>query len=539
MFNTFLSRKVNGAIRSATILRYKGNKKNGTSFEPESNRNQSHVFTMNKMKKLAGIFAVALIGGLVALGISQLFTRYQQNGSFEDMQKNHTKFASMFENESGKYGFDFVKVAEVSTPAVVHIKSHFDGKTVQRGKEGEVDPFEFFRDHGFDFQIPRGPGLASGSGVVITQDGYIVTNNHVVENATKLEVTLNDKRTFVAELIGADRTTDLALLKIEEKGLHFMSFGNSDAVKVGEWVVAVGNPMNLTSTVTAGIVSAKGRSIDLLRSEDNQYAIENFIQTDAAINPGNSGGALVNVKGELVGINTAIASQTGSYTGYGFAVPVNLVKKVMDDLLKYGKVQRAVLGVAIQEITQELADKEGLKSLNGVLVQDVTEGGAAAKAGIKKGDVILKVNGLAVNSVSSLQEEIGKYRPGDKVNIALLRSGEPKEISALLKSLDGKESPTMADRSEINTVKGAVFGALSRDEKEKLGVRNGVKVMRVGSGPFKGKLQEGSVIVRIDKQAVHTVQNVRAILESAEGAVLIEGKQADGTDFVIGLKLDE
>lgn len=495
------------------------------------------------MKRVLGIFVIALMGGLVALGISHLISAYSDKGSFEEMQKRHARFASLFADESHP-GFDFVKVAEVSTPAVVHIKSYFDGSAAQRnseggGRGGQIDPFEFFRDHGFDFEIPRGPGMAAGSGVIITQDGYIVTNNHVIDNASKIEVTLNDKRTFVAELIGTDKTTDLALLKIDEQNLHFMSFGNSDEAKVGEWVVAVGNPMNLNSTVTAGIISAKGRSIDLLRREDNQYAIENFIQTDAAINPGNSGGALVNTKGQLIGINTAIASQTGSYTGYGFAVPVNLVKKVMDDLLKFGKVQRAVLGVAIQEITQEVADREGLGSLNGVLVQDVTAGGAAEKAGIKKGDVIQKVNGQEVNSVSSLQEEIGKFRPGDKVNVSLMRKGEAKELSVSLKGLDGKESTSLADRSEANTVQGATFGTLSKEEKDKLGIKNGVKVLSVGAGPFKGKLQPGFVITKIDKQAVFSVQNAKALLERAEGAILIEGKNSDGTDNVIGMRLGE
>lgn len=495
------------------------------------------------MKKVLGIFVIALIGGLVALGINQLVSRYSAAGNFEEMQKKNARFASIFENAEAQQGFDFVKVAEVSTPAVVHIKSHFEASSAQAPRSGngggQVDPFEFFRDHGLDFEIPRGPGMAAGSGVIITQDGYIVTNNHVIDNASKIEVTLNNKRTYIAELIGTDKTTDLALLKIDEKNLSFMSFGNSDESKVGQWVVAVGNPMNLNSTVTAGIISAKGRSIDLLRSENNQYAIENFIQTDAAINPGNSGGALVNTKGELIGINTAIASQTGSYTGYGFAVPVNLVKKVMDDLLKFGKVQRAVLGVAIQEITQELAEKEGLKELDGVLVQDVTEGGSAQRAGIKKGDVIKNVNSIAVNSVSSLQEEIGKYRPGDKVNITVIRGGETKVISALLKGLDGKETTSIADKNEINSVKGATFGNITKEEKEKLGIKNGVKVVSVGSGPFKGKIQPGFIITKIDKQPVFTVQNVKTILESAEGAVLIEGKNTDGTDNVIGLRLGE
>lgn len=493
------------------------------------------------MKKFLGIFAIAVVGGMVALGINGLVGKYSQPTNFEDMQRKNARFASMYQTKENTVGFDFVKVSEASTPTVVHIKSHF-GEVASAPKpspNGQVDPFEFFRDHGFDFDVPRGPGIASGSGVIISQDGYIVTNNHVIDNANKIEVTLNNKHHYIAELVGTDKTTDLALLKIDAQSLSFMPFGNSDESKVGEWVVAVGNPMNLTSTVTAGIISAKGRSIDLLRSEDNQYAIENFIQTDAAINPGNSGGALVNTKGELIGINTAIASQTGSYTGYGFAIPVNLVKKVMDDLLKFGKVQRGVLGVAIQEVTNELAEKEGLKDLNGVFVQDVTDGGAASKAGVKKGDVIMKVNNMIVNSVSGLQEEIGKFRPGDKVTLSLLRKGEEKEVTAVLKDLNGKESTSVADKNEINSFKGAVFGNVSKEEKDKLGIKNGVKVESVGSGPFKGKLQPGFVITHIDKQPVYNVQNVKNILESADGAILIEGKNPDGTDNVIGMKIEK
>jgi len=493
----------------------------------------------NKMKKVFGIFAIALVGGIVALGINKLTTKNGGSNSFDDMQKRNTKFASMYESPAG-VGFDFVKVSESSTPTVVHIKSHFGEEkssiTKKKQQQMPMDPFEFFKGNPFE-DMPRGPGIATGSGVIITQDGYIVTNNHVIDNATKIEVTLNDKRTYQAELIGTDKTTDLALLKIDEKSLMFMAFGNSDEAKVGNWVVAVGNPMNLTSTVTAGIISAKGRSIDLLRREDNLYAIENFIQTDAAINPGNSGGALVNTAGQLVGINTAIASQTGSYTGYGFAIPVNLVKKVMDDLLKFGKVQRGVLGVAIQEITSEIAEKEGLKALTGVLVQEVTPDGSAAKAGVKKGDVIDKINGIAVNSVSGLQEEIGKHRPGEKINITINRKGEIKELSTTLKGIDGKETTSMADKTETNTIQGATFSTLTKAEKEKLGIKNGIKVTNAGNGPFKGKVQVGFVITKIDKEPIYSIQNLRTLLEEADGAILIEGKNADGTDNVIGLKI--
>lgn len=495
---------------------------------------------IHTMKKTLGIFAIALVGGLVALGINQLFKNNVPT-TFDDMQKKNAKFASLFESKENSVGFDFVKVSEVSTPTVVHIKSHFnESSSSKKSNPQEFNPFDFFNQpDGFDFNIPRGPGMATGSGVIITADGYIVTNNHVIENATKIEVTLNDKRTYVADLVGTDKTTDLALLKISESDLKFMSFGNSDEAKVGQWVVAVGNPMNLTSTVTAGIISAKGRSIDLLRREDNQYAIENFIQTDAAINPGNSGGALVNTNGELIGINTAIASQTGSYTGYGFAVPVNLVKKVMDDLLKFGKVQRGVLGVAIQEITQELADKEGLKELKGVYVQQVNENTAASKAGVQKGDVITKINGVEVNTVSSLQEEIGKYRPGDKINITINRKGSVKELNTILKSLEGTESVSMADKSSENKTMGLEMSMLSKDDIAKYGIKNGVKVTKVDKGPFKGKLPEGFIITKIDKQSIYSVSNVKTILEKAEGAILIEGKNPDGTDHVVGLKIEK
>ncbi len=492
----------------------------------------------SNMKKVIGIFAIAAIGGLVALGINKLVSSQSNNSTFDEMQKRNTKFASMYESPAG-IGFDFVKVSESSTPTVVHIKSHFgEEKSITKKQQQQmpIDPFDFFKGNPFE-EMPRGPGVATGSGVIITQDGYIVTNNHVIDNASKIEVTMNNKRTYVAELVGTDKTTDLALLKIDEKGLMFMPFGNSDETKVGNWVVAVGNPMNLTSTVTAGIISAKGRSIDLLRREDNQYAIENFIQTDAAINPGNSGGALVNTNGQLIGINTAIASQTGSYTGYGFAIPVNLVKKVMDDLLKYGKVQRGVLGVAIQEITSEIAEKEGLKELKGVLVQDVTAEGSAAKGGVKKGDVIEKVNGVEVNSVSGLQEEIGKHRPGEKINLTINRKGDLKELSVILKGLDGKETMSMADKTEANTIKGATFKTLTKEEKDKLSIKNGVKIESIASGPFKGKLQAGFIITKIDKEPVYSIQNLKTILENADGAILIEGKNADGSDNVVGLKI--
>ncbi|MDX5321781.1 MAG: trypsin-like peptidase domain-containing protein, partial [Bacteroidota bacterium] len=293
------------------------------------------------MKKVWSIVLAATVGGLVAIGVNTLLSK-KEASSFEEKQK--VAFTN-YPAGSGISELDFTVPSEKVTPAVVYIISTL-------GNEGEDDmdnPFNFFN-------IPNpAPSQGSGSGVIISEDGYIATNNHVIDGAVSIQVTLNDKRSYVARLVGTDPQTDLALLKIEEEGLPFIQFGNSDEVKVGQWVLAVGNPFNLTSTVTAGIVSAKGRNINLLRTRDNQFAIENFIQTDAAVNPGNSGGALVDLNGSLIGINTAIATQTGSFSGYSFAVPVNIVKKVMDDLLKYGMVQRGFLGISIQDVDSKLA----------------------------------------------------------------------------------------------------------------------------------------------------------------------------------------
>ncbi|MBT8327249.1 MAG: trypsin-like peptidase domain-containing protein, partial [Bacteroidia bacterium] len=377
------------------------------------------------VKKGISILAIAIVGGLVALGLNKLMTKEAAPQSFQEHQS--AKF-TLAEKLSDAPQLDFVSVAEVSTPSVVHIKSTI---STNGSNQQQFNPFEDFFN-GPMFPQQRGPQVATGSGVIIKKDGYIVTNNHVVDGASKVEVVLDDKREYVAEILGTDPETDLALLKIEDDNLPFLNLGNSDELKVGEWVVAVGNPFNLTSTVTAGIVSAKGRNINLLRQKGGEYAIENFIQTDAAVNPGNSGGALVNTSGELIGINTAIASQTGSYSGYSFAIPINLAKKIIKDLSDYGEVKRAILGVRIQDITQELADEKGLKGLSGVYIPNVSEGGAADKAGIKDGDVITQINGVVVDKSSVLQEQISKYHPGDKVTVTLIRDGKTKEIVTTL-----------------------------------------------------------------------------------------------------------
>ncbi|MBI1306688.1 MAG: Do family serine endopeptidase [Bacteroidetes bacterium] len=485
------------------------------------------------MKRILGILTIALFGGLAALGLNYLFFGGSNKPqSLEDRQR--VQFANQ-QLLNDQPGVDFVNVSEKATPTVVHIKTTLQAPTASSDQPEMFDPFGFFNDPRFQQNVPR---EASGSGVIITNDGYIATNNHVIENANKIEVILEDKRSYVAELVGRDPETDLALLKIEEKSLPFLSFGNSDELKVGEWVIAVGNPFNLTSTVTAGIVSAKGRNINLLR-QNSEYAIENFIQTDAAVNPGNSGGALVNTRGELIGINTAIASQTGSYAGYSFAVPVNIAKKVLDDILKYGEVKRAILGVRIQDITAELADEKGIKDIKGVYVPEVIEDGAAAKAGLKDGDVILKINNVAVNKASELQEQISKYHPGDKITVSIQRGGKDMEKEITLLSREGKKEFSETVKREEASVLGGTFENLTRDEKLELKVRNGVRVKKIAKGPLKDKnIPEGFVITQIDKQRVYTTQDVEKILKTKKGSVLIDGVLPGGKEESFAIRID-
>lgn len=489
------------------------------------------------MKKILGFLIVGVVGGLVALGLHAVFIKHTPAASSLNNEERALAFASLKAQADKSGGVDFVKAAALSTPSVVHIKTVVEQRSnMQSNRAPFHDFFDFFGENGFD--MPRGPRGGSGSGVIITADGFIATNNHVVEGATKIEVTLQDKRTFVADLIGTDPTTDLALLKINENGLPFLPAGNSDNLNVGEWVIAVGNPMNLNSTVTAGIISAKERSINLLRSNDNRYAIENFIQTDAAINPGNSGGALVNTAGELIGINTAIASQTGGFIGYGFAIPINLAKKVLDDLKEYGGVQRGLLGVSIQDITSDLAEKENISSLQGVYVFEVVSGSAADKAGIKAKDIIRKVNGKTVNSSSSLQEEVGKYRPGDKVTITIQRGSKEMDVTAILLNKDGKAATTKIDMSAKNEILGLVLENAERKDLEKVKTKHGVRVKETKKGVFQGKIPSGFIITSIDKQPVHSVSNAIAILQASKGGVLIEGRNSKGDIEVIGVFIE-
>jgi serine protease Do len=472
----------------------------------------------NTMKKYIGFALMALMGGLVAVGISH-FLEKDQTQSFSERQDVY--FANRPALDASP-SIDFVQVAERANPTVVHIKTTIAANG--SAQQDMFDPFNFFDQRMF----PQMPREASGSGVIISEDGYIATNHHVIDGAEKIEVTLFDKRSYPAEVIGKDPETDLALLRIKEGELDFLPFGNSDELRVGEWVIAVGNPFNLTSTVTAGIVSAKGRNINLLRA-NSEYAIENFIQTDAAVNPGNSGGALVNTKGELVGINTAIASKTGSYAGYSFAVPVNIAKKVLDDLLKYGEVKRAILGVRIQDVSSDLASEKGLKEIKGVFIPEVIEDGAADKAGIKDEDIILSVNGVDVNKASELQEQISKYHPGDKVELVILRSGKEISKEVVLRSKEGETKIVIAEDRDSGKILGAEVENLTREEKLELGITYGVRITRVGKGVFRERgVPDGFIITQIDKTKVYTAQEVRKLLKEKKGAILLEGIGPDG-----------
>lgn len=483
-------------------------------------------------KKILGTFLVACLGGAVTLGV---FTLVVKNTPKSIQEKQDAVAFARVSNSNDVPSFDFTAPSKVATPAVVHIKTTVE---VASNGGGGLDLFEFFGEG----QIPdMQPGGGSGSGVVITNDGYIATNNHVIDGATTIEVVLQDKRSFNAELVGRDPSTDLALLKIDAKDLPFLHFGNSDNVQVGQWVLAVGNPFNLTSTVTAGIVSAKGRNINLLRDQNNQYAIENFIQTDAAVNPGNSGGALVNMNGELVGINTAIASRTGSFSGYSFAVPVNIVKKVMDDILKYGEVQRGFLGIEITDVTATLAEDKGIKEIKGVYVNKVNEGGAADKAGIKGGDVVIKVGDVDVNSSSELQEQVSRFHPGDKVSVTVNRNGKEMVLTPILKNREGtteilKKSET-ADKAMA--IKGIELEKITTADKDKYEIKNGVKISKITSGAFKNaRVPQGFIITHIDKKPIYTLTEAQRLLQNKAGGVLIEGVNPDGSEGVYGLKLD-
>jgi len=497
------------------------------------------IMNATKRMRTLGFFAL-IVAVSVATNLTTNLISHQKEGA--NFQSNQLPVGyARFAHAANAMETDFTVAAELTVHAVVHVTT----KTPVRSQQMEGfqnDPFfQYFFGVPKQQNQPREMPMqeASGSGVIISNDGYIVTNNHVVDGSSDIEVTLNDKRTFKAKVIGTDPNTDIALIKIDAKDLPVIVFGNSDSLKVGEWVLAVGNPFNLTSTVTAGIVSAKARNINIINS---QMKIESFIQTDAAVNPGNSGGALVNTHGELVGINTAIASQTGSYAGYAFAIPVSIVQKVVADLRKYTVVQRAVLGVEIKDITSELAKDKNLKTLEGAFVGKVGDESAAKKAGVKEGDIINQVNGIEVRSVSELQEQIGRYRPGDKITIGIIRENKVQKLNVELKNRQGSTGIVSAESGD--DILGGTFKELNDKIKQQLGIDFGVEVKSLSKGKLADQgIKPGFIILKINNQPIHTVSDIQEAYTAAinngeqEKVLLIAGLYPTGkiTYFAINL----
>ncbi len=460
-------------------------------------------FILNLFVSLLIVFlSIVLYHNLV---VKKLIAKQQINIETPNYSKAVRNFAPI-EN------IDFTEAAEKSVHSVVHIKTVYVD-------ENQNPMYEFFFG-----RSPSQAYMASGSGVIISSDGYIVTNNHVIDKSNQIEVVLNDKRSFKAKIIGVDPNTDLALLKIDADNLTNIPFGDSDKLKIGEWVLAIGNPFNLTSTVTAGIVSAKARNINI--NNRSSYSIESFIQTDAAVNPGNSGGALVNTRGELVGINTAIFSKTGSYTGYSFAIPASIVQKVVSDLMEYGVVQRALMGLSLLDVDASVAKQLGVEKIEGVFISGLQENGAARKAGIREGDIILKINNVAINKISEFQEQLSRYRPGDKISVTLKRKGSILKYDLVLQNQRGTTKPIETD---VESILGARFEQLNKAEKEYFGIDFGVKITELYPGKLmKAGVHEGYIILYINKVKISSVDDIETILKNAKGGVFLKGVYPNG-----------
>lgn len=476
---------------------------------------------MKKLQRYLLTFVLVVAGAFVALFVYTKFFDKPEVVTIKESQP--VKYAAL-PSDSEMQLPDLTYAAENSVHSVVHIMT----QSVRGGWSGGNPILEFF-----GYQYRQEPQIAQGfgSGVIISDDGYIVTNNHVIEDAENIKVVLNDKKEYDARLVGTDPTTDVALLKIDAKDLPFITYGDSDELKLGEWVLAVGNPFNLTSTVTAGIVSARARNLNM---SDDPSNIEAFIQTDAAVNPGNSGGALVNQRGQLVGINTVIASRTGSYVGYSFAVPVSIVKKVVADLKEFGEVQRALIGVTVSEINAVSAEQYNIDIVDGVYVTDVIEDGAAKEAGIKSGDIITSVDGKKINSGSELQETVSQYRPGDDVNVVVKRNNSEKQFTVTLRN---KHGDTQIVRDNI-TVLGAHFEEVSNRDKQNLDISYGIKINKLSKGKLKDAgLNEGFIITNVNKKPIYEVNDFKREIGNARGGILVEGIYPNGETayFVFGL----
>ncbi len=496
--------------------------------------------------KFRQVAAIVFLSAATSLGSLWGYHHYFGSKTYfyaQDSTKIPANYARFFDGEKfGSGPADFTDAASASIPATVHIKTKTNrtasNNLPRRNPFSDlfgIDPDDFFGDRSRSM-----PEMASGSGVIISEDGYIVTNNHVVDGADEITVSLSNRKSFKAKVVGTDPSSDLAVIKIDAKGLPFLLYGNSDEVKIGQWVLAVGYPLTLETTVTAGIVSAKGRSIDINRRQSNS-PIESFIQTDAAVNPGNSGGPLINTQGQLIGINSAIASPTGSYAGYSFTIPVNIVKKVVTDLMKFGTPQRAYLGIeyAKDNLSEEVKKEQGITNDEGVFVMNVTSGGAAAQAGLKKGDLITKVNGIPINTGSEMVGQIATYRPGDKITVNYKRDGKEYSIPIVLRNSTGT---TDVVKSSFMDKLGADLQTLAKKDAASLGVKGGVLVKSIDErGIFsKTRMEESFVILKVNGQEVLSVEEFRKALEKAgSGSVKLEGVYPgyDGA-FTYPLKLN-
>ena len=487
---------------------------------------------MNKYKKFTLLMAA------MAITANSAFATTDGDVMKDSFITSNNAQATVTPVATNRYGLDFTKAAESTINSVVSIKSFATPRQQQYFGGDFVDPFEFFFGPGFGGQTPQRKQqqqqqkksepqpTGSGSGVIISEDGYIVTNNHVIDGAEKLEVTLNDNRKFNARVIGTDPNTDIALLKISATKLTPIVFANSDNVKVGEWVLAVGNPFGLNSTVTAGIVSAKARGV----SKGNNVGIESFIQHDAAVNPGNSGGALVNVDGELIGINTMIYSNTGNYAGHSFAIPSAVVNKIVTDIKQYGSVQRAVLGIQFTELDADKAKEEKITATTeGIYVNKVNDLSSAKEAGIKEGDVIIGLNGMTIKNGGQMLEEMSKLRPGDKATVKYIRDNKVKTTTVTFKNDQGTTNIT---KSSDFTSLGCAFLPLTSEEKEELGVSNGVKVTGLKDGKFKAAgITNGFIITDINNIRVNNQDEVEDIYNA-----IMRDKESDKVMFITGIK---
>lgn len=461
----------------------------------------------------------------------------QPSSSIESNNQLPTNYAGFFNGNAPASTVDFTPAANSASPAVVHIKTKTNAKRVDGNQQRQKNPFsDFFGDDDMFGDFFGGPRVmpeqkASGSGVLITADGYIVTNNHVVNGADELMVTLTNKKSYKAKVIGTDPSSDLAVIKIDAEKLPYIVYGNSDEIKLGQWVLAIGYPLNLDVTITAGIISAKNRNINI-NGRQSDRPVETFLQTDAAVNQGNSGGALVNTTGELVGINSAIASPTGSYAGYSYAIPVNIVKKIVTDIVKFGKVQRAYLGISypkddlpeseIKKIDDEFHFKTN--EIEGVLVTDVLEGGAAKAAGMKKGDIIIKLNGVAIKSSPELQEQIAKYKPTDKISVQFKRDGKEMSVNAVLRAKVGDDA-NLANSSKAAEKLGGKLETVDKATAEKNDIAGGVIVKELGNGILgKSRVEKGFVITQVNDKSINSVEDFyEALKKNTSNSVKLSG----------------